>query len=99
MRFCHLNFDSFGFFSSKRLIVGLPSIKNSGRVCDIIILGKHHIDVFQTGKSWRVRKSLEIIHSNLYTVEVFTNDGCRYFITFINDFSKKKPGCIFKTKI
>ena len=35
------------------------------------------------------QKTLEIIHSDLCTVEVPSNGYCRYFITFIDDFSRK----------
>ena len=89
MRFGHLTFDNLKFLTNKRMVGGLPNIRNPGRVCDIFILGKQHRDTFHTGKSWRARRSLEIIHSNLCIVEVPSNGGCRYFITFIDDFSRK----------
>ena len=52
-------------------------------------IGKKHRDSFSTGKSWRARKLLEIIHSYLCSVEIPTPGGSRYFITFIDDFSRK----------
>ena len=89
MGFGHLNFDSLKFLANKRMVGGLPNIINPGRVCDMRVLEKEHRDTFQTGKSWRARRPLKIIHSNLCIVEVPSNGGCRYFITFIDNFSRK----------
>ncbi|XP_072060552.1 uncharacterized protein [Arachis hypogaea] len=59
------------------------------------------------GKSWRARRLLEIVHLDLCSVEVPSNGGSRYFITFIDDFSRytwvyflkqKSKACdVFKT--
>ena len=89
MLFGHLNFDNLRFLDSRKMVGGLPSIRNCGKFCDMRILEKQHRNGFQTGKSWRARRPLEIIHSNLCAVEVSSNGGYRYFITFINDFSRK----------
>ena len=89
MRFGHLNFDSLRFFANKRMVGGLRNIRNPDRVCDICVLGKQHRDTFQIGKSWRVRRPLKIIHSDFCTMEILSNGGCRYFITFIDEFSRK----------
>ncbi|PNX75607.1 putative copia-like retrotransposable element [Trifolium pratense] len=35
------------------------------------------IEIFPTGKSWRARKLLEIVHSDLCSVEIPTPGGCR----------------------
>ena len=67
----------------------LPSIINSDRICDLCILGKQHKDAFQIDKSWRVRRLLKIIYSDLCNMKVSSNVGCKYFITFIDDFSRK----------
>ena len=53
------------------------------------VLKKQHRDAFQTNKSWRAKRSLEIIYSYLCIVEVPSNGGCMYFITFTYDFSRK----------
>ncbi|TXG61110.1 hypothetical protein EZV62_012473 [Acer yangbiense] len=48
-----------------------------------------HRDSFPTGKSWRANRPLELVHSNLCSVETPSNGNLRYFITFIDDFSRK----------
>ncbi|XP_031124337.1 uncharacterized protein LOC116027050 [Ipomoea triloba] len=40
-------------------------------------------------KSKRATKQLEIVHSDLCSLEVPSNGGCKYFVTFIDDFSRK----------
>ena len=89
MRFMHLNFDSLRFLSSKRMVDRLSSIRNLDIICDICILKKQHRDVCQIGESQRARRPLKIIHLDLYTMEVASNSGCRYFIIFINNFSRE----------
>ena len=80
MQFDHLNFDNLSFLASKRMVGGLPSIRNFGRICNMCILKKQHrdADVLQTDKSWRVGMPLEIIYSNLCTMKVPSNGGYRY---------------------
>lgn len=43
-------------------------------------------------------RTLELIHSDLCTVEVPSNGNCRYFITFIDDFSIKAWVSFLKQK-
>jgi len=58
-------------------------------VCDTCEIGKKHRESFPTGKSWRMKKLLKIVHLDLCTVEIPTHGDNNYFITFIDDFSKK----------
>ncbi|XP_072064502.1 uncharacterized protein [Arachis hypogaea] len=61
----------------ERLVSGLPQIHISNCICEICQLEKKHRDTFPTGKSWRARRLLEIVHSDLCSVEVPSNDGSR----------------------
>ena len=88
MQFNHLNFDSLKFLASRRMVDGLPDIRYTDRICDMC-LRKQLMDSFHTSKSWRDRRPLEIINSDLYTMEIHSTGGCRYFIIYINDFSRK----------
>ena len=107
MRFGHFYFSGLNYLSRKGLVSGLPRIHIPNCVCEICQLGKKHRDPFPTGKSWRARRLLEIVHSDLCSVEVSSNGGSRYFITFIDDFSRytwvyflkqKSEACdVFKT--
>ena len=50
---------------------------------------KQYRVVFHIGKSWRDKRILKIIHLDWCTGEFPSNGGYRYFITFIDDFSRK----------
>jgi len=89
MRFGHFHFSGLNYLSRKEYVSGLPVVNIPSGVCETCKIGKKHRESFPTEKSWRAKKLLEIIHSNLCSVEIPTPGGCRYFITFIDDFSKK----------
>ncbi|XP_072054390.1 uncharacterized protein [Arachis hypogaea] len=77
MRFGHFHFSGLNYLSRKGLVSGLPRIHIPNCVCEICQLGKKHRDPFPTGKSWRARRLLEIVHSDLCSVEVPSNGSSR----------------------
>jgi len=89
LRFGHLNFDSLNLLARKNMVSGLPVIDVPKNICETCVLGKKHRDPFPSGSAWRAKKPLELIHSDLCSVEVPSNGGSRYFISFIDDFSRK----------
>ena len=88
MQFNHLNFDSLKFLANRRMVDRLSDIRYTDRICDMCFK-KATYGFFSHSKSWRDRRPLEIINSDLYTMEIPSPGGCRYFIIFINDFSRK----------
>ena len=88
MQFGHFYFSGLNYLSRKVLVFGLSRVHIFNCVYEICQLEKKHRDLFPTGKSWRVRRLLEIVHSDLCYVEISSNGGSRYFITFIDDFSR-----------
>ncbi|XP_071940050.1 uncharacterized protein [Coffea arabica] len=74
---------------AKKLVIGLPSVEFPDKKCESCILGKKHRDPFPKGKAWRANRPLELIHSDLCSVEIPSNGGSKYFITFIDDFNRK----------
>ena len=88
-RFGHYHFSGLNFLSRKEYVSGLPVVNIPDGVCETCEIGKKHRDSFPVGKSWRAKKLLEIVHSDLCMVEIPTHGGSRYFITFIDDFSRK----------
>ncbi|XP_072054397.1 uncharacterized protein [Arachis hypogaea] len=77
MRFGHVHFSGLNYLSRKGLVSGLPRIHIPNCVCEICQLGKKHRCPFPTGKSWRARRLLEIVHSDLCYVEVPSNGGSK----------------------
>ncbi|RDY03577.1 hypothetical protein CR513_12820, partial [Mucuna pruriens] len=64
-------------------------------VCETCEIRKKHKESFPTRKSWRVKKILEIVHLDLCTVEIPAYGGNRYFIIFIDDFSRNQKHATF----
>jgi len=87
--FGHLNLGSSKYLARNKLVDGLPSVDFPDTKCESCILGKKYREPFQKGKAWRANTTLTLIHSDLCSVEVLSNGGSKYFITFIDDFSRK----------
>jgi len=98
MRLGHYHFSGLNFLSKKEYVSGLPIINIPEGICETCEIGKKHRESFPTGNSWRARKPLEIVHSDLCMVEIPTHGGSRYFITFIDDFSIKAWVYLLKQK-
>jgi len=59
-------------------------------VCEACIEGKHQRTSFPKDEMTRVSKLLELVHSNVCgPMKTTSRGGARYFVTFINDFSRK----------
>ena len=72
------------------MVLRLPCVNFSNKICETCVMGKQYRESFPTGNSWRARKPLELIHSDLCgPLEASSNGNNRYFITFIDDFSRK----------
>ena len=79
------------------LLHQLPPIEASLSPCESCILAKHHRESFSKGMSYRVRVPLEIVHSNLCgKMKTPSLGGSTYFLTFIDDFSRKT--CVYFLK-
>eukprot|EP00253_Pinus_taeda_P025723 PITA_25723 len=90
LRFGHLNFGGLNLLSRKGMVRGLPLIEKSDSLCESWILGKQHRESFPSGKSIRVKVPLEIVHSDLCgPMQTPPLAGSQYFLTFIDDFTRK----------
>lgn len=100
MRYDHLNFRGLKILAQKEMVKGLPLIHTLGNLCEGCILEKCHRDSFPFAKSRRVMKSSELVHTDicgLFEVESFGKK--RYFLLFVDDFSRKKLGLFSIEKI
>ena len=88
--FGHLNFGGVKLLHTKNMVKGLPLINKTNRVCEGFIFGKQHRETFPVGKSYRARSPLEIVHSDICgPMQTTSIGGCKYFLTFIDDYSRK----------
>ena len=81
------------------MVKGLPLIEKPDSLCEGCILGKQHRESFPSGKSIRAKAPLEIIHSDLCgPMQAPSLAGTQYFLTFIDDFTRKAWVYFLKNK-
>eukprot|EP00253_Pinus_taeda_P018707 PITA_18707 len=90
LRFGHLSFGGLNLLSRKGMVRGLPLIEKPDNICEGCILGKQHKESFPSGKSIRAKAPLEIVHSDVCgPMQSPSIAGSQYFLTFIDDFTRK----------
>jgi hypothetical protein len=81
------------------MVKGLPFIQQPVSSYESYILGKHHKEKFVSGVSYREKAPLEIVHTDLCgPIQIYSLNGSVYFMTFIDDFSKKTWLYLLKQK-
>jgi hypothetical protein len=86
-RFGHINYRSLQQLCNQNMVTGLPLVSSRDVVC---VLDKHHWDNFDKRASWHALGPLQLVHSDLcgpFPSPYFY--GCKYFLTFIDDFSRR----------
>ena len=74
----------------KEMVRGLPTMKFEKKFCEECVLGKHPRTSFSRTAEYRAKEQLRLIHIDIYrpiTPKFFSVE--RYFISFIDDFSRK----------
>ena len=90
LRYGHLNFKGLYLLQRKNMVIGLPSINAPLSSCESCILAKQYRESFPKEMSYRVRAPLEIVHTNLCgPMQMPSSGGSIYFLTFIDDYSRK----------
>ncbi|KAI5317551.1 hypothetical protein L3X38_037258 [Prunus dulcis] len=88
-RLGHLNFASMKKMRQKEMVVGLLVLTEMKEVCEGCVSGKHHREKFDKEVAWRASCPLELVHTDLCgPMQNESIGGNRYFITFIDDFSR-----------
>jgi transposase InsO family protein len=73
----------------KEMVCGLPVLTEVEAVCAGCTSGKHHREKFNKEQTWRASYPLELIHTDLCgPMQNESVGGNRYFITFIDDYSR-----------
>ena len=89
MRFGHLGYSGLKDLVNKQSVQGLPNLTFEKKFCEGCVIAKHARNSFGKAK-YRAKKPLELIHTDIcgpITPGSFSKK--RYFITFIDDFSRK----------
>ena len=89
-RFGHMNFGGIKLLHTKNMVKGFPLIDKPERVFEGFIFDKQHRETFLVEKLYRESTPLEIVHSDICgPMQTSSMDGCNYFLTFIDDYSRK----------
>ena len=71
-------------------VKGFPLIDKEERFCEGCIFGKHHRENFMVENSYKACTPLEIVHFDICgPMQTMPIGGCKYFLTFIDDYSRK----------
>jgi transposase InsO family protein len=90
LRFGHLNFGGLRQLSNKRMVKNIPHIDHSDKLCEGCVLGKHPRNFFPKETSYRAKKVLELVRIDICGPITPNSLGKhRYFIIFIDDFSRR----------
>ncbi|GKV22816.1 hypothetical protein SLEP1_g32638 [Rubroshorea leprosula] len=83
----------------KKMVNGLPHFDSPSEICEICVVSKQHCDSFPKDRSWRAKQVLDLVHSDLCgPINPTSNGGKQYFITFIDDYSRKTWVYFLQTK-
>jgi len=105
LRYGHLHYGGLELLQKKQMVKGLPCIQQPTSSCESCILGKHHREKFVSRVSYKAKAPLEIVHTDLCgpiqtpsPMQTPSLNGCFYFMTFIDDFSRKTWLYLLKQK-
>src|SRR3984957_14053646 len=95
-RLGHLNLDGMRLLNSGRLVKDFPPQKVPGRSevnvvtqCEACIKGKSHRAPMPQAATHRATKVLELVHSDVCgPIRTPSIGGAKYFVTFIDDYSR-----------
>ena len=98
-RLGHLNVRSVGLLQSMVSGMDLGKGESPMSFCEGCVQGKQHRAPFPKDAGTRASKPLEIVHSDVCgPMRTTSFGGARYFLTFIDDFSRKVWLYTLKTK-
>ena len=93
-RFGHVSFKGLRTLQSKGMVnglpAGLPSPAACAQVCTTCLTGKQHRGSIPKKSLWRASQRLELVHADIRgPINPASNSNKRYFLSFIDDFSRK----------
>jgi len=90
LRFGHLAFRGLNLLWKNKMVKDLPQINHPNQLCEGYMRGKQHRRSFEVGKLRRATELLQLVNTDIAgPFEVVSLKGNRYFITFIDDYSRK----------
>ncbi|KAJ0880785.1 putative RNA-directed DNA polymerase [Helianthus annuus] len=89
-RMGHLSNTSMETLQRKGMVRGLPQFPINNAVCGDCMIGKQTKEAIPKKSKWRAGDILDLIHSDICgPITPSSHTGKRYFISFIDDYSRK----------
>jgi len=89
-RYGHLHYNGLKTLQKKNMVHGLPQIQEPAKLCEECMLGKQPRDPFPNHSTWRAIKVLQLVHADICgPISPISTSNKRYFLSFIDDFSRK----------
>ena len=100
MRFGHLNFGTLKAMGEKKMVKGMPSINHPNQLCEACLIGKHARRSFLKEALSHATKPLQLVHIDVCgPINPPSFGKSKYFILFIDDFSRKTWVYFLKQKL
>ncbi|GKV39615.1 hypothetical protein SLEP1_g47362 [Rubroshorea leprosula] len=88
-RFGHSSYQSLLLMQKNSMVSGMPLVHVDEHVCKVCELGKQSQLPFPSGQAHRASMKLQLVHTDICDPTKTTSlNGNRYFLTFIDDFSR-----------
>lgn len=85
----HLNFRSLGMLNLKKMVYGLPQVKEPSQLCEECCKAKQSRKEFKHHLPMKPKEKLELFHYDVCgPFEFRLNGGNCYFLTFIHEFTR-----------
>ncbi|GAU34193.1 hypothetical protein TSUD_162940 [Trifolium subterraneum] len=98
-RLGHLNFNDICDLQKKQLVSSLPEIEILKEVCEECVQSKQHRNSFSKDANIKTKAILEVVYYDVCgSIQVESIGGNKYFVTFIDDFSRKVWTYLIKKK-
>ena len=99
MRYGHLNFKDFNLLHAKDIMTSLPQVRIPKSVCDHCMISKQTRASFSNYTPTRANDLLHVVYSDVCgPFEVPSLGGNRFFVSFVDEFSRKIWTYLLKVK-
>ena len=98
-RLGHVNFQAMTLMTKNEMVKGVPKLIQPKGVCEACLMAKQTRKPFPAQSNFTAKKVLELIHADICgPITPTTASGNRYFLLFVDDFSRVMWVYMLKTK-
>ncbi|KAL8101414.1 hypothetical protein AgCh_033340 [Apium graveolens] len=98
-RLGHVNFRALELISKEEMALGIPEMIQPLKKCEGCLMSKQSRRPFPSQAIFNSRKTLEIVHADICgPIMPITPGGNRYFLLFVDDYSRKMWVYLLKEK-